>query len=219
MKGIFISFEGPDGGGKTTQITKTAAKLREMGRDVVVTREPGGTDLGESIREILLDPGQKDVSDRAEVLLYAASRAQHVFQVIGPAIKAGKVVLCDRFVDSSIAYQGFGRGLDLDFISSVNLQATEGTVPQLTLLLDIPAEQGLVRAKGTGRPDRMEKEAIKFHREVRQGYLWLKEQHPHRFRLIDATNAPEQVFNKVWAEVAKVLGGFNHEVSSGGGAG
>jgi len=219
MKGIFITFEGPDGGGKTTQISRLAEQLARLGKEAVVTREPGGTALGEAIRQMLLDPQQTDLSDRAEVLLYAAARAQHVSRVIKPALNAGKVVLCDRFVDSSIAYQGFGRGLDLDFISSVNRQATAGLVPQLTLLLDLPAARGLVRVKGAGDFDRMEGETLKFHEDVRSGYLWLQQKEPGRVRLIDATKPPDRVFADIWAVVSEFLRGKNNETGNYGGAG
>lgn len=216
MNGLFITFEGPDGSGKTTQIKKTADKVKALGKDVVLTREPGGTALGEAVRKILLDPQQTNLADSAEVLLYAAARAQHVCQVIKPALAQGKLVLCDRFVDSSIAYQGYGRGLDLEFITSINNQATGGVVPRLTILLDLPVEQGLIRAKGVGEPDRLEGEALSFHEKVRQGYLRLCQQESNRFRLINADRGPESVFEDVWSVVCETLGGNIDEVDGNG---
>lgn len=219
MSGFFITFEGPDGAGKTTQINKVAGKLRQLGKKVTVTREPGGTKLGEAIRNILLDPQQNNLCSEAEVLLYAAARAQHVVEVIKPALAEGKIVLCDRFLDSSIAYQGFGRKLDLDIIQTVNRYAVAGIKPDLTVLLDVPVTVGLQRIKSKGGLDRIESEKLVFHEQVRQGFYQLSRQEPDRFRVIDASRPVDVVSRQVWQVVAERLGGLQYEDDNHGGAG
>lgn len=174
--------------------------------DVVVTREPGGTSLGEEVRSLLLNPDKKVVGP-AEVLLYAAARAQHVEQLIKPALDAGKTVLCDRFVDSSVAYQGFGRGLPVSTIMAVNHFAAGGLVPDLTIVLDLSYDQAMARiALRTSQDslDRIEQEQADFHRRVREGFLWLSRKFPERIRLIDASLSQEEVF----AEIIRVLQGL-----------
>jgi len=189
--GTFITLEGPEGAGKTTQVRLLSAKLDAANVPYVLTRDPGGTPLGKQIRHILLKPGNP-VAPMAELLLYQADRAQNINEVILPGLKAGKLVICDRYIDSSIAYQGFGRDIDLKLIEQLNNMSTQGLKPELTLLFDIESEAGLGRLHPGGH-DRMEKEAIEFHHKVRQGYLTLAKQEPERFRIIDATKALHSV--------------------------
>jgi dTMP kinase len=179
---------------------------------VLATREPGGTPVGQLIRNILLDGNHPPIDSLAELLLYAADRAQHVAEQIRPALKRAQVVLCDRFCDATVAYQGHGRGLDLKLIDQLNWIATAGLEPQLTILFDCPVEVGLNRStarlkKENSREDRFEKEERKFHEQVRRGYLQLAKNHPARFRVIDATAAPEEIHLKVLEEVLKTIGG------------
>lgn len=205
MPGIFISFEGGEGAGKSTQISLLAARLRAEGHDVVVTLEPGGTELGQAVRRILLSPSSQ-VSARAEVLLYAADRAHHVETVIEPALVAGKIVICDRYADSTYAYQGAGRALDGDDVRSLMGFAVAGRWPDVTLLLDIDPEVGLLRARGSGTGDRIEAEGIQFHNAVRQGFLSLAANEPTRFRVIDASGSRDDVAGQINRAVGEVVG-------------
>jgi dTMP kinase len=191
--GIFITFEGSEGCGKSTQIGLAEAWLKARGLPVVATAEPGGTPLGRKIREILLNRGSSPIGAEAELLLFAAARAQHVRERILPALRAGQWVLCDRFSDATLAYQGFGRGLDSAFIGALNAFAACSLVPDLTLLFDLPVEVGLVRAqrRAAGKEpgaaeDRFEQEEREFHQRVRAGYQTLAAREPARFRVIDA---------------------------------
>lgn len=194
MRGWFVTFEGPDGSGKTTQLRLMAPWLVEQGIPVVITREPGGTPVGEQVREILHDCAHTEMTSEAEILLYSASRAQHVGEIIRPAIAAGKVVLCDRFFDSTYAYQGYGRGLSLDALRQITAFATQGLVPDLTLYLDVPPEIGIERREASGEAlNRLDREALAFHRRVRAGYLTLIEAEPGRWRYVDATGAPDEI--------------------------
>ncbi|KKM12884.1 hypothetical protein SY88_01305 [Clostridiales bacterium PH28_bin88] len=202
--GKFITIEGPDGSGKSTQARLLAEYLGKRNRSIVLTREPGGTFLAEKIRGILLDPDTGGMAPEAEVLLYAAARAQHVAEIIRPALAAGKWVISDRFVDSSIAYQGYGRGLDPAMIWEVNRLATGGLVPDLTVVLDIDAEEGLSRITrqrettgGRAVFDRMEQEETDFHRRVREGYLDLAKQFPHRVKVVSALGQPDAISRQV----------------------
>ncbi len=211
MKGIFISFEGPDGAGKTTQMKMLGERLEGMGRAVLYTREPGGTLISEKIRNLLLDPSHAEMVDRTEALLYAASRAQHVEELIRPALAAGKVVLCDRFTDSTIAYQGFGRGIDIDFLDQLNRMATAGVMPNITIILDIDPEQGMGRisekripSSGGGK-DRIEQENMGFHERVRDGFLRLAELEPDRCRVVNAGRNRDTVHEEVFTQVKGVL--------------
>ncbi|BAF58243.1 thymidylate kinase [Pelotomaculum thermopropionicum SI] len=209
MKGKFIVFEGVDGSGKTTQIKLLGEKLESMGCPVVYTREPGGTRVGERIREILLNPLYGELVPWAEALLYAAARAQHVAQVILPALREGKVVLCDRFTDSSLAYQGYGRGVDIEMLEQVNRPAAAGVVPDLVLVLDFDREGQTERMARSGRSaDRIEREAQEFYRRVRSGYLALAARAPRRYRVIDASRAEKLVHLDVLKAAEEVLDAF-----------
>jgi dTMP kinase len=197
--GTFITLEGPEGAGKTTQVKHLTALLSERGIDHLVTRDPGGTPLGKKIRRILLTPGL-EVSPRAELLLYQADRAQHVEELILPALKAGKLVICDRYTDSTMAYQGFGRGIDFDLIENLNQIATGGLKPEYTFLFDLDSEEGLSRRHPAGY-DRMEREAMDFHHRVRNGYLTLAKKEPERWYILDAAkplSAVQQEFQEVF---------------------
>lgn len=197
MRGLFITFEGGEGSGKSTQAALLAERLRERGVPVRLLREPGGTPVGEAVRAILLDRDHLDMDPGAELMLYAAARAQLVSQVIRPALAAGDIVLCDRFLDSTTAYQGSGRGLAPELIDSANHAATAGLLPDRTLLLDIEPSAGLVRAVAHGAADRLEAEELSFHERVRAGFLSIASTSPDRVRVIDAAGSVEDVFRRV----------------------
>jgi dTMP kinase len=207
-KGLFITFEGLDGCGKSTQMELLAQALRDRGYVVLVTREPGGTPLGEAIRDMLLDPRHKGMTPRAEALLYAAARAHLVTQVIRPALEDGQIVLCDRYLDSSLAYQGFGRGLGTDDIVTLNVWATEGLFPDLTLFLDL--DDSLRSARLAAVPDRLEAEDDGFHGRVADGFRRLLLDHPHRIRRIDAGGTEAEVQERVRAVVEEEFALFSH---------
>jgi dTMP kinase len=196
--GRFITFEGMDGCGKTTQLRILAKALREGGQAVVETVEPGGTEIGQQIRRILLDPASSSISPRTELLLYFSSRAQNVEQVIRPALAAGVTVLCDRFTDSTLVYQGCGRGLDVDVVLDLDRIACQGLKPDLTILIDIDLETSLMRARRRNRhtdwsESRIDEESHAFHERVRRGYLALAKQEPERFAVIDGRAPIENV--------------------------
>jgi dTMP kinase len=206
---LFITFEGGEGSGKSTQIQRLAQALQKQGHAVLQTREPGGTEIGKMIRNILLDGAHSHLNALTELMLYAADRAQHVGELIHPALQEGKIVLCDRFIDATLAYQGYGRGLDLKLIAELNQLATEGMRPTLTFLLLCPVEVGLKRSKARlkkekSSEDRFEKEALEFHKRVQRGYLELAELEPTRFRIIDATLDVESVHQKILQEFLKL---------------
>jgi dTMP kinase len=201
--GFFVAFEGVEGSGKGTQIQMAAEHLEREGYDVLLTREPGGTELGERIRTLLLDPQTGTVDARTEALLFAASRAQTVHSVIRPALAEGKVVICDRYVDSSLAYQGWGRGLGEQDVLTLNVWATQGLFPDLVILLHLEPERGLLRS--TEAPDRMELEGQDFHAKVADAYLKIAEEHPERFVVIDADRSPAEVHDQVREALAKAL--------------
>jgi dTMP kinase len=201
-KGRFITFEGPEGSGKTTQLRLLAQRLRSAGYEVVETQEPGGTRIGAAIRSLLLDESNHDLRPLTELLLMFASRAQNVDEVILPALAAGKIVLCDRFTDSTVAYQGAGRGLGADTVYDLDRIACRGLVPHLTLLIDIGVEEGLQRAART----RMEQQSTAFHKIVRETFLQLAQEDPRRIRLIDGTRDREAVAADVWIAVQALLG-------------
>ena len=204
-KGIFISFEGPDGAGKTSVLQGLLPKLAECGMDLVTTREPGGVAIAEEIRSVILNPENTAMDDKTELLLYIAARRQHLKERILPALDAGKFLLVDRFIDSSVAYQGFGRGLNVEDIHWLNAYATDGLVPDLTLYFDIDTEEGLARiARNADRDvDRLDMEKADMHRRVRQGYLSLLEQEPERFVKIDASQPLEAVVADALAVIKK----------------
>ena len=193
-RGVFITFEGGDGSGKSTQIQSVRDWFASRGREVIVTREPGGTELGTEIRR-LVQNGPEDVDARTEALLYAADRAYHVATVIGPALERGAVVLGDRYIDSSLAYQGAARSLGVDEIASLSAWATQGLYPSLTFLLDLPPEVGARRR--TDAPDRMERESMDFHERVRHQYLRLADAEPDRIVVIDAVGTVDEVFSEI----------------------
>lgn len=205
MPGLFVTLEGGEGSGKSTQVTRLVARLEKSGLDPLVTREPGGTPLAERIRELLLDPALAP-GPLTEALLMEASRAELVSTVIRPALAAGRVVLCDRYGDSTLAYQGAGRGLDADLLAGWNRAATGGLVPDLTLLFDVPPELGLQRrAAAPGTANRLDLESEAFHRRVRERYLELARREPQRFVVLDAALSPDTLEAQVWATLAPRL--------------
>ena len=212
MRGVFITFEGPEGSGKTTQAEKVREKLGALGLDVLHTREPGGTPTGELIRNILQhDAGGEDIVPECELLLFEASRAQLVRNVIIPALQSGKTVLCDRFVDSTTVYQGVGRGFGVKQVQSVNDFAIGKAIPDLTIVLDLPACRGLERVserspQGKHAYDRIEREALSFHEQVRQGYLALAAAEPQRCVVINTERDREVVARDVWSIIENRLG-------------
>jgi dTMP kinase len=195
---VFITFEGVEGAGKTTQLERLATELRRLGRPVVVTREPGGTVLGERVRELVLDKATGDIAPRSEALLFAAARAQHVAAVIRPALDRGQDVLCDRFVHSSLAYQGVARGLGVEEVEGINRWATGGLWPDLVVLLDVDPKVGLDRAEGV---DRFQAEQLAFHETVRRAFDELAGRDPDRFVRVDARAGLDEVSARVLAAV------------------
>lgn len=194
-KGFLISLEGPEGAGKTSVLEALIPVLEDRGVEVLTTREPGGVLIGEKIREVILDPSHTEMDPKTELLLYIASRRQHLVEKVLPALAAGKLVIMDRFIDSSVAYQGFGRGLDIDAIDWLNEFATDGLKPDLTLYFDIEVEEGLARiAVNSNREvNRLDMEGLDLHRKVRQGYLSLLEREGNRIEKIDASLPLDQV--------------------------
>ena len=208
MNGLFITFEGGEGCGKSTQISALKSRLEAMDKTVVQTREPGGTALGEYVRSLLqYDDAGQGMSPEAELLLFAASRAQHVRELIAPAIAQGKIVLCDRFLDSTTVYQGVARAIDSKKVETINQFAIGDTKPDLTILIDLPPEIGLARvhARSDGQLDRMEKEAIEFFQAVRQGYLDLAKSEPKRFLVLDGRQSVEELETQIWQRVGVTL--------------
>ena len=201
-KGIFVTLEGPEGAGKTTQVKLLSKELTTMGVDHVITRDPGGTPLGKQIRRILLST-EYTVAPLAELLLYQADRAQHVAEKILPALERGALVICDRYIDSTVAYQGYGRQLDMELINTLNGMSTQGLTPDLTILFDIESADGLSRLHPGGH-DRMEKENIDFHLRVRDGYRKIADENPDRFKALDASKAlsvVQEEFRKIVFDV------------------
>jgi len=201
--GLFVTFEGPEGGGKSTQIRRLAAALERAGHPVRLTREPGGSPVGDALRSLLLD--QDDMGPVTEFLIFTASRAELVRTVIRPALEAGQVVLCDRFTDSTYAYQGFGRGLDLPDLKAVTQVATGGLTPDLTVLLDLPPEVGLARAQQVGAPDRIERAGLGLHQRVRGGFLTLAQADPRRFLTLDAQRGEDDLHTEILRTVLEKL--------------
>ena len=192
---LFITLEGPEGSGKTSAIKIVKETLENEGYQIVMTREPGGTPISEQIRNVILDKNNTAMDYRTEALLYAASRRQHLVEKVWPNVKEGKLVICDRYLDSSLAYQGFARGLGVEDILNVNMYATEGTFPDLTLLFDLPPEVGLARinANSNREVNRLDLEKISFHEKVRNGYLELAKRFPTRYVIIDASMPLKEV--------------------------
>jgi len=210
LAGLFLTFEGVDGGGKSSQLRLLVERLRALGYTVVVNIEPGGTRIGKQIRSILLEAANHDLSATAELLLFFASRAQAVDEVIAPALRAGHIVVSDRFTDSTMVYQGYGRGLGAETVRELDRIACRGLKPALTLCLDMDVEAGLARAKarnaeGGATETRLDDESLAFHRKVREAYHLLAAEEPHRFQLIDASRTIEQVAGDIWKRVFPLL--------------
>lgn len=209
----FITFEGVEGSGKTTQVLRTGEWLRSAKIPCLVTSEPGGSILGKELRSLLLDRTSLKIGERAELLLFAADRAQHVDEVVIPALNEEKVVICDRFSDATIAYQGSGRGLDLNMIEAINAFASFSIKPDVTLLFDLPVHVGLKRVAdrtlgpdGAAAVDRFEREQADFHQKVREAYRRIAEKEPRRFRIIDASQDADTVFLEVSRSISEILG-------------
>ncbi len=204
-KGIFISFEGIEGSGKTKQSRLLYEYLRKSGYKVILTGEPGGTQIGLKIRDLLLSVENRKMTPVSELLLYNASRSQHIKEVILPALKKGFIVITDRFIDSTKAYQGYGRGIDLKLIEFLEKIVTEDIRPDLTLLLDLDVKIGLKRNRGINKTDRLELEDVKFHKRVREGYLKIAAKELERIKLIDATESIEEIHRKIIGIVTDVV--------------
>ncbi len=217
MPGLFITFEGPDGAGKTTQLKRLADHLSKLGHDVVTTREPGGTPISDQIRAILLSLENKAMADQTEVLLYAASRAQHVHERIIPALESGRIVLCDRYIDASIAYQAYGLGIDEAMVRKINRFASSGLEPVRTYMLDIPAEVSRVRLSGRTNGeqpeplDRIEQKQLDYHRKVREAFLRIAASEPERVVLIDANRPADWVARDIAADCMRLLNHSSHK--------
>jgi len=207
MHGIFITFEGIEGSGKSTLLYNVAAAMRRTGLDPLLTREPGGTSLGVALRKVLLNPEMEEISSVAELMLFAADRAQHVSRVIKPALEEGQIVLCDRFSDATAAYQGYGRKIPLKVIAAIDQLATMGVKPHMTVLLDLSVDTGLTRARtrndqsSDASESRIDEEEMEFHRRVRDGYLELSGNEPDRFIVVDAMEKPDQLSEQVVKEL------------------
>jgi dTMP kinase len=201
---LFITFEGGEGSGKSGQAKALLRRLSRLNIPTVLTREPGGTPFGKKLGRWLKWAQDADISPLVELLLFNASRAQLVNEVIKPGLDAGKVVISDRYVDSTTVYQGYGRGLDMEMVRAVNSAATQGLKPDLTILLDIPAEEGLARKKGREK-DRFEQEELAFHQRVRQGYLKLAAEEPQRWLVVDARQPKDRISRIIWQRVSQIL--------------
>ena len=197
---LFITFEGPEGAGKTTVINKIIARLQQQNIDVLGTREPGGIEIAEKIREIILNPAHTAIDERTEALLYAAARSQHFFEKVEPALKEGKHVLCDRFIDSSLAYQGYARGIGIDEVLTINEFAIGKRMPDLTLYFDIDPAVGLARihAHNEREVNRLDNESLLFHEKVRKGYYEVIKRYPNRIKVVNAEQSVEKVIEEVW---------------------
>lgn len=206
-KGLFITFEGCDGCGKTTAIKKTDERLNALNIDHIITREPGGSRIAEDIRKIILDKRNSEEDSRTEALLYAASRRQHLVEKVIPALNEGRLVICDRYLDSSLAYQGYARGIGIDAVMSINAFAIENTMPDLTLFLDLPPEEGLRRINSRKREsDRLDQEKETFHKKVYEGYQIVNGMFKDRIVRIDASKSPDEVADDILKVILKKLG-------------
>jgi len=209
VRGLFVTLEGPEGSGKSTQLPLLVRWLEQRGYGVLHTREPGGTPISERIRDLLHDPAHTEMTARAEILLYSAARAQHVEERIRPALEQGRIVLCDRFFDSTYAYQGYGRGLDLEALHTITRFATGGLVPDVTLYLDLEPEVGLGRRRqGGGEMNRLDREALDFHRRVRLGYLKLAAAEPDRWITLDGAGTIQEVQETIRMALNPILRGW-----------
>ena len=203
MKGKFITFEGSEGSGKSTQIELAQQYLESKGKNVLFLREPGGVKISENIRSILLDPETKDMTDECETLLYMAARAQLVSEIIIPALNSGKVILCDRFLDSTVAYQGYGNGVDIEKIKNIGEFVMQGFYPDLTFLFDLNVEEGFARINRS--KDRIEQRGLDYHSRVRSGYLEIAKSEPDRVKLIDARKSKEEIQSMVQKHIDQLL--------------
>ncbi len=195
MKGYFITFEGPDGSGKTTISTEVQKRLTAAGYDAIYTREPGGIDIAEQIRRVILDPKNVNMDAKTEALLYAASRRQHLIEKVLPALEKGQIVICDRFIDSSLAYQGYARGLGIEEVFRINEFAVEGHFPDATVYLNLAYEEGLKRIETRAFKDRLDLETTNFHKLVSKGYEEVLKKYKHRMKIVDASQDIEHVLN------------------------
>ena len=207
MKGYFITLEGPDGCGKSTVALGVCERLRQAGYEVVHTREPGGIEISEQIRNIILDPKNTAMDGKTEALLYAASRRQHLVEKVFPAVKEGKIVICERFLDSSLAYQGFGRNLGFDEILNINLFAIDNTYPDLTIYLDVDEQVGLDRLKDRSFKDRLDQESIDFHHRVAKGYKEVLNRFKDRISIVDASKTIQEVIDASYKVIMDLING------------
>ena len=207
MKGYFITLEGPDGSGKTTVADELTNRLSQKGIEVVHTREPGGIEISESIRNIILDPKNTSMDGKTEALLYAASRRQHLVEKVFPAVKQGKVVICERFLDSSLAYQGYGRGLGIDEVLNINLFAIDNTYPDMTIYLDVDEQVGLARLQDRAFKDRLDQESIDFHHKVKQGYDEVLKRFKDRITIVDASRDVNTVIDDCENHILNLING------------
>ncbi|HUU91188.1 MAG TPA: dTMP kinase [Phycisphaerae bacterium] len=203
--GCFLVLDGPEGAGKTTQAERLVQRLRHTGREATGVRDPGSTPVSERIREVLLDRRLPEMDARTEVFLYMASRAEMVARIIRPALDVGLIVVCDRFVSSTVAYQGYAGGIDPDLIWHLGRTACEGLEPDLTVILDLPVQEGLARARRLSEPDRIEAKAPAYHEKVRQGFLAMAEARPEVFAVVDASRPPDAVADDIWEAAKRVL--------------
>ncbi len=205
MRGLFITLEGPEGSGKSTQARELAIYLEKKELRTIISQEPGGTKIGRKLRKLLLSPESKEMGTLTELFLYLSVRAQHVEEVIKPALSEGKIVICDRFLDATVAYQGYGRGLDIGLVNELNHLVTRGLKPDLTILLDIEVPQGMRRARGDKKGDRIEQEKTAFHQRVRAGYLRLAAEEPERIKKIKVKGSIDETQIIIKAYVDEVL--------------
>lgn len=200
MSSLFITFEGPEGAGKTTVLQKLAERMQQKGIECMTTREPGGIEIAEKIREVILNPAYTAMNEHTEALLYAAARSQHFFEKVEPALEVGKLVLCDRFIDSSLAYQGHARGLGIDEVLAINEFAIGQRMPDLTILFDLDPAVGLARihAHSDREVNRLDVEGLAFHNKVREGYHLVKARYPERIQVVNADQSVEEVLEEIW---------------------
>ncbi|MBD8028484.1 dTMP kinase [Ureibacillus sp. Re31] len=206
-RNLFITFEGPEGAGKTTILTKIVERLQQLNIDILATREPGGIEIAEKIREVILNPDHTAMDERTEALLYAAARSQHFFEKVEPAIKKGKLVLCDRFIDSSLAYQGYARGIGIDEVLAINEFAIGKRMPDLTILFDLDPQVGLARIHSHNEREvnRLDVESLSFHEKVREGYQLLVKRYPNRIKVVNANQPVDKVVEEVWHLLSETL--------------